>query len=266
MPERPACLRAARTAGTAHGGDAPRALALCREGLAAMEGQPESSALAALLHEAGRACFFNGLLDEARSFCQQALTLAERLGDVETQAETLATLWGLLPISSPEAAIAGLQRAALLAESAGRLDTAARIHHNLGFRLGIEQGELEQGRAHVQHSVELLRKIGAEASQFYSLDVSIILAFLLGDFADVEKTLKSLYALLHSVGNRDLGVVSLHGWEAWLLRCRGEWDAAREAFHTSPRRLSPASSLWHAGEHGLHLCRFAPRTRRRGHG
>jgi tetratricopeptide (TPR) repeat protein len=225
--------RAARTAGTAHGGDAPRALALCREGLAAMEGQPESSALAALLHEAGRACFFNGLLDEARSFCQQALTLAERLGDVETQAETLATLWGLLPISSPEAAIAGLQRAVLLAESAGRLDTAARIHHNLGFRLGIEQGELEQGRAHVQHSVELLRKIGAEASQFYSLDVSIVLAFLLGDFADVEKTLKSLYALLHGVGNRDLGVVRLHGWEAWLLRCRGEWDAAREAFHTA---------------------------------
>jgi tetratricopeptide (TPR) repeat protein len=227
--------RAARTAGTAHGGDAPRALALCREGLTALslvegEGQPESSALAALLHETGRACFFNGLLDEARSFCQQALTLAERLGDLETQAETLATLWGLLPVSSPEAAIEGLQRAAALAETTGRLDSAARIHHNLGFRLGIEQGELQRGRAHVQHALELHRKIGNEASQFYSLDVSIILSFLLGDFADVEKTLKGLYALLPSVGNRELGVASLRGWEAWLLRCRGEWAAARDAF------------------------------------
>jgi tetratricopeptide (TPR) repeat protein len=229
--------RAARTAGTAHSGDAPRALALCREGLAALEGRPASPALAVLLHEAGRACFFNGLLEEARTFCEQALVLAERLNDEVTQAETLATLWGLLPITSPEAALAGLQRAARLAETSGRLDTAARIHHNLGFRLGLEQGELQAGCAHVQHAVKLLRQIGDEASQFYSLDVVIVLSFLLGNFDEVEKTLKIMAALLPAVGNREASLASLGAWEAWLLRCQGEHQVAREAFQTACEAL-----------------------------
>lgn len=222
--------RAARTAGTAHGGDPRRALALCREGLAAMTGQPESSALAVLWHETGRACFFNGLLDEARAFCQQALTLAERLGDVEAQAETLTTFWGLLPADSAEAANAGLYRAAELAESIGRLDTAARIYHNLGFRLGIEQGEPRQGRAHFQHAVELFRRIGDEAGEFYTLDAAIVLPFLLGSFGEVEHSLGEMRKLLPSLGNLVVGQMSLRGWEAWLQRCRGEWENASQTF------------------------------------
>ncbi len=225
--------RAARTAGTAHAEDKPRALALCREGLTVVDGQPESPALAALLHETGRACFFNGLLDEARSFCQQALTLAEKLEDAETQAETLATLWGLLPVPSPQAAIEGLQRAAELAEAVGRLDTAARIYHNVGFRLGLEHGELRLGQRHIQHALTLLRQIGDEAGQFYTFDVAILLAFLLGDFDEVATISKKMTALLPSAGNRALGVTTLSGWEAWRLRCHGELGVARAAFQTA---------------------------------
>ena len=55
--------RAARAAWVL--GDTPRGLALCREGMAAVAGAPESPDLADLLHETARACLFNGLPDEA---------------------------------------------------------------------------------------------------------------------------------------------------------------------------------------------------------
>lgn len=224
--------RAARTAGMAYANDATRALAVCREGLAVLEGQSTSPALAALLHETARACFYTGALAEARALCQQALSLAERFDDLETQAETLATLWGLLPVLAPKAALEGLQRGARLAEAAGRLDIAARTHRNLGFRLGLELGELAQGREHVRQAVKLLQRIGDEAGQFYSLDVVIVLSFLLGDLAAVEKTISAMRVLLPNVSDREFGEVGLRGWEAWLLRCRGEWEAAQALFQT----------------------------------
>ncbi len=77
-------------------GDTPRGLALCREGMAAVAGAPESPDQADLLHETARACHFNGVPDEAASLCRQALEMAERLGAVRVQAEALTTL-GLLP-------------------------------------------------------------------------------------------------------------------------------------------------------------------------
>jgi tetratricopeptide (TPR) repeat protein len=73
-------------------GDAPRGLALAREGLAAVDGMPDTVGLAALIHETGRAYQFNLLSDEAIPFCHRALEMAERLNDVELQAEILATL------------------------------------------------------------------------------------------------------------------------------------------------------------------------------
>ncbi len=61
-------------------GDTPGGLALCREGLAAVAGESETPGMAALFHEAARACNFNGLPDESHSLCQRALEIAEERG------------------------------------------------------------------------------------------------------------------------------------------------------------------------------------------
>ena len=222
--------RMARAAGTAHGGDPERGLTLCREGLVLLKDQPESSALAALLHEAGRACFYNGLLDEARSYCQQAYTLAERLDDQKTQAETLATLWGLLPAASPTEAVEGLNRAARIAETSGYLDTAGRIYHNLGFRLGFEMGDMGRGSEYIYKAVDIWRKLGSGASQFYSLDVVLIFAILRGNLSEAEDINRKLYALLNFTGDPAQGAIGLEGWAAWIARCRGEFEGLVERF------------------------------------
>jgi class 3 adenylate cyclase/tetratricopeptide (TPR) repeat protein len=75
-----------------HGGDTPAGLRYCQEGLVAVQGAPESPEQARLIHETARAYYFNGMPDRADQLCRQALELAERLGALEVQADTLATM------------------------------------------------------------------------------------------------------------------------------------------------------------------------------
>jgi tetratricopeptide (TPR) repeat protein len=245
--------RSARVVGTAHAGDPQRSLALCRAGMAALAGQPETAALAALVHETARACYFNGLLDEARRLGEQALAMAERLGDVETQAEALATLWGLLPTTSPEAAVAGLRRGAHLAESAGLLYAAARAHHNLGFRLGLVQGDLSAGHEHAQRAAALFHRVGSASGEFYALDNIIILSALLGDLAAVEATLAKSRELLGSVGNPEFDAISVRLWEAWLLASRGDVAASIGRFRPELETLRRLAQFDMLGNFSCHL-------------
>jgi hypothetical protein len=106
-------------------------LQLCEQGLAALADAPESRELALLLHEAGRASLFYGLPEKARLFCQRALAMAEHLGALDVQADTLAT-YGVLPGISTDEAVMTLKRAVEIAETSGLLRIAARAHGNLG--------------------------------------------------------------------------------------------------------------------------------------
>ncbi|MGD8791332.1 MAG: hypothetical protein PVF47_02175, partial [Anaerolineae bacterium] len=90
--------------------DTPRGLKLCQEGLKIVAGAPESAEQARLLHEAGRAYHFNGLPQQARRLCQQALEMAEKLGAVDVQTDALATL-GVLPDQPAESSLAALKMA-----------------------------------------------------------------------------------------------------------------------------------------------------------
>jgi tetratricopeptide (TPR) repeat protein len=173
--------------------DWPRGLALCREGLQVMAGQPETPGLAALLHETGRACLFNKLPDEALLLCQQALPLAERLGLAEVQAETLATM-GILSNLPIEAKKQALERAIELAESAKLLATAARGHLNLGGLLS-DQGQPRVALAHYQRARELAHQMGIATWEFDYLGVFANVSLNLGDYATVETELITLRKL-----------------------------------------------------------------------
>jgi tetratricopeptide (TPR) repeat protein len=231
--------RSAVAAGVGWGaGDARRGLALCREGLAAVAGQPENPAVAALLHETGRACYFSGLPEEASAFCQQSLEMAERVKDVETQAEALTTLGMLWFPRQYVKGIEAMQRAVELAESAGLLPTAARAHHNLGDYLFFPVGDFRAGREHLIRSAELYRRMGAASSDFFSLCIAVQPLLFLGDFSTAEEACLTLRQWLGAAGLR-LEPLMLQLDEAMLARYRGEWENAAgllRACETEARR------------------------------
>jgi len=150
------------------GGDSPGGLVLCREGLAATAGQPETRGLAELLHEAGRICHFDGLTDEARPLCERALSIAERLGLVEVQVHALATL-GILPDQSDEAKVQILTRAVELAEAARvRGRPARRARNNLSAVLS-NIGDFRTSLHLQRRMLEAARQEGQVGEEIWTL-------------------------------------------------------------------------------------------------
>jgi tetratricopeptide (TPR) repeat protein len=216
--------RSARAAWYA--GDTPRGLAICREGMA-LAGAPDSSGLADLIHETARACHFNGLSGEAESLSRQALEMAERLGVVRVQAEALTTL-GLLASQSTEEALAALNRAVELAESAGLLAEASRAHHNMATMLVEKQGQLVAARRHFGRAAELSRQTGAVAEEIFSRNQAVEIGLIEGDLAFAEQEIAAVRRLLELTPDPGLVALSLHKAETLLQRYRGELEPAVE--------------------------------------
>ena len=216
----------ARTARAAwFAGEWTQALNICQEGLAATADLPPSAGRAALLHEAGRAYFFEKQREEAERLCHEALEMAERLGAVEVQAETLSTL-GILRKKSPEQALPYLTRSAELAESAGLLLTAARAHINLGSNYHRQMDGTEQARYHYQRAYELARQAGSRGMEAHALFTVLNLALHKGEIETITRNLPQLQQLLEAV---EPGVVAPYTSKllsAGLHQVRGEWSAA----------------------------------------
>ena len=202
-------------------GDTPGGLKLAQEGLAAVTNAPQSSGLALLLHEAARAHLFNGLPLEARRLGQQALEMAEHLGDIAVQAEALATL-GLLSDQPPEAAFAALSKATELAESAGLLSQAARAHMNLAALMATALPDFEAARDHYRRAAELHRLRGNIAGEQLGLGGMAGVLLELGDFDEVQKTLPLMSQLLNELADPGPGAFHIRFNEALLRRGRGE--------------------------------------------
>jgi predicted ATPase len=126
-------------------GDHPRCLEICQEGLKWIKGEPESHEVAMLLHETGRVYYFNGKPDEALEYCQKALQMAERLEDIEVQADTFTTL-GTLSNKPPEAMLEALTRAVDLAHQGNIPRVESRALHNLGLIREDVTGDIIKSR------------------------------------------------------------------------------------------------------------------------
>ncbi|MGC9320549.1 MAG: ATP-binding protein [Armatimonadota bacterium] len=117
---------------------------LCRQAVEELEGAPDSPGLARLLHETGRTAHFaHQPYETIATYCRQALEMAQRLGLVEVELESVITL----NMANPNAdeAICALQEAATRAESHGLLGIAARAHFDLAYT--YEHCEMEDGYA-----------------------------------------------------------------------------------------------------------------------
>jgi tetratricopeptide (TPR) repeat protein len=221
-------------------GGTPRGLRLCREGMAAVAGAPESPDYADLLHETARACYFNGLPDEASSLCRQALEMAERLGAVRVQAEALTTL-GMLPDVGYEEAVSVLTQAVELAESTGLLDQAARAHNNLGSALTFN--DPRAAREHFLRAAELDGQRGEILGELYYACNAAHHSLWLGDLAAVEEALPSLWQLLQAVEEPGLVTKGLRELEVMLLRFQGELAEAIEGLRSFRMEAREAGDL-----------------------
>jgi tetratricopeptide (TPR) repeat protein len=207
------------------GNDKSRGLKLCHEGLALVEGQPETPGIAALLRAACGASFFNNLYDDARRLGRQALEMAERLGDVEVQAEALSTL-GVLPDQPPEDALAALTRAVTLAESANLLPVVARTYNNTGWVLENRFGDLRTARDRFRQAREASHRTGVASEEIVHVINMANMSLWLGDFAAVEETLPAMRELLSGADAFDPAVIGMRVTEVRLLQYRGEWSEA----------------------------------------
>lgn len=184
-----------------------QALDLCVQTLAqirAMVPDPEdleTPGMAYLLHETARAYRFNSNFEEALQLCRQSLHLAEKLGIVEVQADTLATL-GILPNIPPDEARQSLRKAIALAEEAGLLATAVRAHDNLSEMLIVDL-DYSAGRAHQIRARELTQKMGMPDWEFAQLGRIANTSLMLGDFSVAENALKTMGLMEPQIANRE---------------------------------------------------------------
>ncbi len=220
-------------------GDTPRGLVLCREGMAAATGAQESPDYADLLHETARACHFNGLPGEAAPLCRQALEMADRLGAVRVQAETLCTL-GILPSLSYEESVSTLTQAIELAESARLLEQAARAHNNLGSAL-IDP---EASREHFLRAAELDRQRGEIVGEFFYRFNAVDCSLHLGDLAAAEEAIPLLQQLADAAEKPGfLMTTRLRGLEVMLLQYRGELAEAIDGMQSLRAEMRAAGDL-----------------------
>ncbi len=234
--------RAARSAW--YGGEARRGLELCLQGMHETASAPESPGKAALMHETARAYFFNGQREETGPLCEQALEMAERLGLVEVQADTLAT-FGLLPDLPHDTRRQRLKRAVELAESAGLLAIAARAHLNLGGRLQ-EDGEHAPARAHFLRAYELAQKMGMDTWAYDFLSSAAYVSLDMGDFPAVEAALAELKGIStnHLTASQVGALATI--LEVRLLAYQGHWEQAEQMLHViedNIRALNDITSL-----------------------
>ncbi|MFN2168410.1 MAG: SpoIIE family protein phosphatase, partial [Anaerolineae bacterium] len=208
-----------------HAGDQPEGLRLCQEGLEAISGAPESADLALLMHEAGRAYYFNGQPDNARALCEQALELAERLGSVEVQADTLATL-GVMLDQPAEPALAALRRAVELSEAADLLEVGVRAHHNLATTIKSRLGDLPATYEHFMRAAELARQRGAAQEELLALGSAAGTSLSMGHLDDVQELMTELDCLAKSIPTAVGPQYALEQIRAVLLEHRGAWAEA----------------------------------------
>jgi serine phosphatase RsbU (regulator of sigma subunit)/class 3 adenylate cyclase/tetratricopeptide (TPR) repeat protein len=213
-------------------GNHQKGLQIAQEGLAQVSGAPESASVARLVHEAGRAYFFNGIPEEAESLCHQSLEMAQRLGAVDVQADALITI-GVLPGQPEEVVFDVLNRGVELAESSGLLTIAHRGHINLSSAMRTFHGDSQSGREHVLRALEISRLRGVPQEELFVIIALVAISLELGEFSTVENYLAQMKSLLPSISDDGQAETEILTLTAVLLGLRGGWREAIEQFRSS---------------------------------
>jgi tetratricopeptide (TPR) repeat protein len=240
-------------------GDTKKGLEICREGLAAVEGEEETPGFAHLLAETSRACYFSGLPDESEKHGQKALKMAESMKLIPVQADVLSTL-ALLPLRSDEEWISMQQRAIELAESANLHRQAMRAHNNLAVAYGWVSVDLPKCIHHLHRAAELAHQIGvAENELFFRVNVCRW-HLIQGEIKYVEEQLPILDELVDSIPDPGAGGANLLLLKADLLFYQGRFDQALELLEDIARKRRDAGDLQSLSEALLTIIQIGMET------
>jgi len=201
-------------------------LSFCLEGLKATENTPESSDLALLIHETGRAYYFNNEMEKAQEYCEKALIIANKLHAFDVQAEALATM-GILPTLSPQQAISALKASIRISEENNLNNSASRAYINLAA-IVENLGQLRMARDYRIKALEFGRKSGGISDEFY-INLSIINAEIwLGKFSEARKRITDVKYLSQQESDQFGAGISLGLIEGQLERQLGNFSKANE--------------------------------------
>ncbi|HPX94958.1 MAG TPA: SpoIIE family protein phosphatase [Brevefilum fermentans] len=220
----------ARSARSAWWGYTPQySLEICLRGMKAIEGAKESPDIAYLIHETGRAYFFNDQPDKARAFSEQSLEMAQRLGAAEVQAEALATI-GVLPTTSPEQAVEALEKAVKISEENDLFGSASRAYINLALVVD-NLGKVRLARDYRMRAIQLGRKIGGLSEELLLYRAIARASIWLADFQDAEIRLSKSEQLIQQTETHlsESGLTQSY-LKGNLLRLKGDFNQAIEIF------------------------------------
>ncbi|MFU8772768.1 MAG: ATP-binding protein, partial [Anaerolineales bacterium] len=203
--------------------NAERGLQFCQPALELEQRLEESSLLAHLLHQIGRTYYFNGVHEQVDEHCQRALSIGERLGDVEVQADTLSTL-ALLPGLSKEHCIQYLEQAERLAERHHLYYILGRASNNMALFVD----DLHSSRVCCLKSAEAHRRRGDIVGELTGLITAAVYKAMLGEIEGAQMLLDYVEERLHFAPNADIDKELII-----LARCRvqtrrGDWADAQE--------------------------------------
>jgi tetratricopeptide (TPR) repeat protein len=204
--------------------DPQGALKLCLEGLARAGEGPDGPGLARLLHETARAYQVVALREKGEPHARQALEMAERLGDVELQALTLAT-WSTFPVLSIQESMALATRAVELAETNGLLLAGQYAHRTLAYRSSA-LGDYPAVREHFRRGAELAREAGLTVSQSNMLESLAWFGLQYAEFGEVEQALTEARLLLEDLDGPTVAGAEILGTEVYYQVYRGQWTAS----------------------------------------
>lgn len=206
-------------------GDTPGGLEICLEGLDICADAPDNSGIAMLIHETGRAYFFNGNSEKAYELCQQALDLSMQLGALDVQADTLTTI-GVIPDRPLEESLAALEEAVRISEENSYLQIAHRAHHNLANALIDKSGDYEAARKHYQRSVEINQMRGSQSAEIFTRISLLGLSVNQMSIDHVKKELAVLEEMIHSLPGSQYGSIEITTFHAILALFEGRPEEA----------------------------------------
>ncbi len=223
----------ARAAREAWEADRRRGLALGQEGLQALEGAPASPGLADLLHETGRALYFNAKTEEAEPILRKALDMAEQTKALVVQIEALVTLGTTIAIAHPRSAQEGkelIDEAVQLARSNGLPDQESRALNNLGLVESEFLADPSKTFGYYMRAAELARSTGTAGSELFYLANACSSALGKGDLSWVQEHLPGYLEAVQELASPGAASEDLRVINARLIRYEGQLDAALSLF------------------------------------
>jgi tetratricopeptide (TPR) repeat protein len=235
------CVRAAWDAG-----DPRRGLTIAQEAMNALQGAPASPGLADLLHETGRAYYFNGLVAEAEPLLVRALEMARLTEALSVQVEALISL-GTAEFGLRGAYLQRFEEAVRLARSHNLPDQEARALNNLSLMETHYLGDLSKTRERMLRAQELARSTGSVGTELFYAAGACAYSLFQGDLNWARERIIPLLETQRRLASAVTSGLILQNVYGVFLRQSGQLDQALEHnrhVHAAAREAGESNTIY----------------------